>query len=73
MSKKDSEKLQTVAVQLREVIESGTATCSCGRRREIRWFYRCLYCGEWFCHICAETHFGQTIKEYKKKKDAKKH
>jgi hypothetical protein len=40
--------------------------CGCGSIRPIRFMYRCLYCGEYYCFTCAELHFGQTVKDYKK-------
>ena len=30
----------------------------------MRFLFRCLYCGIWFCKTCAEDHFGQTRDDY---------
>jgi hypothetical protein len=34
-------------------------TCPCGTRAPVRFLFRCLYCGVWFCQSCAEVHFGK--------------
>lgn len=49
-------------------VRLGTITCRCGWERGITMMYRCLYCGEWFCELCAEKHFGKTREEYQKQK-----
>ncbi len=38
----------------------------CAQEQEIGLseMYRCLYCGIWYCEVCAEKHFGQTIAAY---------
>ena len=62
------EKLAFVASQLRELTAQGAlpgVTCYCGRHWSIRYMCRCLYCGEWYCIPCAETHFGLTRAEYR--------
>lgn len=41
-------------------------TCPCGQKRAIVKMYRCLYCKTWFCHQCAEQHFGKTVDQYYK-------
>ena len=50
-------------------VRMATITCRCGTKRGITEMYRCLYCNEWFCTLCAEAHFGQTISEYKNGKN----
>lgn len=30
----------------------------CGTRIALVMAYRCAYCGVWFCHTCAQVHFG---------------
>jgi len=30
----------------------------CGKRIALVLAYRCAYCGVWFCHTCAQVHFG---------------
>lgn len=40
---------------------TGDVTCSCGFTLPVRLSYRCLYCGEWYCSSCAETHFRKTV------------
>lgn len=39
--------------------------CGCGRAMPLRFFFRCLYCGCWFCEPCAEVHFGMTRAQYR--------
>lgn len=39
-------------------------TCECGATINMRFLFRCLYCGCWFCQRCAEVHFGKTRKQY---------
>lgn len=40
-------------------------TCGCGLRAPIRFLYRCLYCGVFFCEPCAEAHFGKSKAAWK--------
>jgi len=57
---------ETVEQELNGVtVRMATITCRCGWQRGITQMYKCLYCNEWFCILCAEKHFGKTIKEYK--------
>lgn len=44
--------------------------CGCGNIRPIRFLYRCLYCGEYYCYQCAEVHFGKTVKQYNEEKES---
>jgi len=71
-----AEKIAFIAKQIRETVQQtnngipvrlGTITCRCGRERGIVLMYKCLYCKEWYCEICAEQHFGQTVAEFRKK------
>lgn len=45
-----------------------TITCSCGNLRGITLMHKCLYCNQWYCTLCAERHFGKTIKKYNEEK-----
>ncbi len=45
-----------------------TVTCGCGHAAPLRFLYRCLYCGLFFCERCAEAHFGKTKEEYAREK-----
>lgn len=46
-------------------------TCLCDRVILIRFMFRCLYCGLWFCQPCAEVHFGKTREQWRaENKDA---
>ena len=53
----------------------GEITCVCDLSYEIKYLYRCYYCGIWFCPVCAKKHFGKrpkgkfTYKEYCKEKN----
>jgi hypothetical protein len=39
-----------------------TVSCgSCGVRLYLVRAYRCLYCGVWFCRVCAQLHFGMRV------------
>jgi hypothetical protein len=33
---------------------------SCDVPAPMRFRFRCLYCGLWFCQACGEVHFGET-------------
>lgn len=33
---------------------------SCDGPKPLRFLFRCLYCGLWFCQSCGEVHFGET-------------
>lgn len=35
-------------------------TCKCGKRPDIRYAFRCYYCGIYFCKVCAAKHFGDS-------------
>jgi predicted nucleic acid binding AN1-type Zn finger protein len=35
-------------------------TCECGKRPDIRYAFRCYYCGIYFCKVCAGKHFGDS-------------
>lgn len=39
--------------------------CVCLKLVSIRYAYRCLYCGIFYCRECAEQHFGKTVAEYR--------
>jgi hypothetical protein len=47
-------------------VRTATITCGCGTERALVLMYKCLYCNEWFCHSCAEDHFGETVEERNK-------
>ena len=38
---------------------------SCHHAKPLRFLYKCLYCGLWFCERCMEVHLGKTRTEYK--------
>lgn len=68
------EKMTRIQNQIRETVVQemagvtvrlATMTCGCGRKRSIMLMFQCLYCREWFCHPCAEAHFGKTVAEYR--------
>lgn len=70
------EKQSFVLKQLREAkYQEGESvqkvTCFCGLCAPLRFMYRCLYCGEFYCLQCAVTHFGKTREEYLKEKGEK--
>ena len=39
--------------------------CPCLKLIPMKYAYRCLYCGIFYCKECAEEHFGKTVSEYK--------
>jgi len=50
-------------IKLRKQMEQairivGDVTCQCGDVLPMRCMFKCLYCGLWFCRICAHEHFG---------------
>lgn len=52
-------------------VRLATITCRCGWERAVLEMYRCLYCGEWLCEVCAEAHFGKTREQYRAERLAK--
>lgn len=52
-------------------VRLATITCRCGWKRAALKMYRCLYCGEWLCEVCAEAHFGKTREQYHAERLAK--
>jgi len=68
-----TDKLKFVTKQFREAMyhegqDVQKVTCGCGLCMPLRFAYRCLYCGEFYCMNCAEIHFGKTRKEYNEEK-----
>lgn len=52
-------------IQSRQAIgEQPIVDCICGAPIPLRFLYRCLYCGVYFCLTCAEKHFGKTREQY---------
>lgn len=39
--------------------------CGCMRKLWMHEAYKCLYCDEWYCKTCAESHFGKTVEQYR--------
>lgn len=69
-----ADKALFVAKQFREALyQEGKivqeVTCRCGLTMPLRFAYRCLYCGEFYCMKCAEIHFGKSRQQYKIEKD----
>lgn len=58
-------KINRVAAQRREAKAGLLVTCACDRTQHYMWMYRCYYCGECYCELCAPDHFGGTREEYK--------
>jgi len=67
------EKATAVQNQIRETVQqeksgikvrTATITCGCGQKRAVVLMFQCLYCKEWYCTLCAEQHFGKTIKDF---------
>lgn len=51
-------KFEIVREQSKEIIQTGSVTCQCGKTSEVwRFTFRCFYCGIWFCQKCASKHF----------------
>jgi len=68
------DKAAIVQGQIRETVQQekdgvtvrlATITCPCGWKRAVLKMHHCLYCKVWFCHQCAEVHFGKTVAEYR--------
>jgi len=43
--------------------------CVCLKMVRMKYSYRCLYCGVFYCRECAEQHFGKTVAEYQAERD----
>lgn len=39
--------------------------CPCLKIVRLKYAYRCLYCGIFYCKDCAEEHFGKTVEQYR--------
>jgi hypothetical protein len=70
----DAKKAAFVAAQFKEAkYQDGKSvqevTCGCGVTMPLRFAYRCLYCGEFYCQTCAEAHFGKTREQYNAERD----
>ena len=68
-----NEQMNTVYLQTKETVKQeaegvtvrmATLTCPCGWKRAVVKMHQCLYCKVWFCHTCAEQHFGKTVEQY---------
>jgi len=68
------DKVTIVQNQIRETVKQeangvgvrmATITCPCGLKRSVVKSYQCLYCKIFFCDLCAEEHFGLTVKQYR--------
>ena len=53
------EKRKRVKSQFIQANSSVLITCSCNKTIPIRNTYRCFYCGEFYCPMCAREHFGE--------------
>lgn len=58
-------KREFVAKQFREAMyqewkKVQEVTFRCGLKMPLRFAFKCLYCGEFYCQSCAEDHFGKT-------------
>lgn len=59
------EKVEHIASQWRQAKgPQPQVTCECGNCIPLRFMFRCLYCGAFFCQSCAEVHFGKTRIQY---------
>lgn len=58
------EKKRIIADQWSQAVSQNTITCACGLERALPLAYRCLYCGQYYCHRCAEVHFSKTLAEW---------
>jgi len=67
----DADKKPRLEQQHLDATNSETIVCRCGLMRHLTMAFRCLYCGEWFCFTCAESHFGQTVQEWRDEKRSK--
>lgn len=63
-------KIDTICSQLKMAEMDGAIKCGCGTEHHVENAFRCLYCLEWYCMVCAEKHFGKTREEYRKEDPA---
>ena len=53
-------KLELVAKQTRQLIQTGKVSCECGvTKPPYGAIFKCYYCGIFVCQKCAEKHFGE--------------
>jgi hypothetical protein len=50
--------------QWKQATTTNAVTCPCGQARALCKAFKCLYCGIWFCAVCAEVHFGKTVQQW---------
>jgi hypothetical protein len=51
--------------QLSKAAPCGNVNCVlCDKQLEVRFAFRCYYCGFFVCPSCGPKHFGQTRDEY---------
>lgn len=61
-------KIACLEMQWKQAVETREIRCICGLRRALELAFRCLYCGVWFCGICAGHHFGKSREKYRDEK-----
>ncbi|MDR1631220.1 MAG: hypothetical protein LBS36_13565 [Oscillospiraceae bacterium] len=42
--------------------------CACGKNMLLKDAYKCYYCDEYLCVVCAADHFGKTKEQYANEK-----
>ena len=69
-TEEETEGMKFLGRQWREIISTDPqeVTCGCGHKIPLRYAYKCLYCGIYFCWRCAEVHFGKTKAEYRQQR-----
>jgi len=52
-------KREIAALQLRDHLAARRIKCAkCSDEYQLQSLYRCRFCGVWYCHRCADVHFG---------------
>ena len=62
MAPDEIEKVMRIAYnQYRQAAQNEPIDCAgvgCARKRRLIYMYRCWFCGQYFCPVCARIHFG---------------
>lgn len=64
----DPDKAKRMMRQYAQLWATAEVTCACGVVCHFMSSYRRLYCGEFFCLLCGQIHFGHTQRDWMKER-----